>query len=225
MLAAFRMARTARFVATGCIRTNSRFAVTMQQKYWDQGRSTILLTTTCPICFAAALEGRGGSPGRRRSSPRRVTAWTRPADRDPLDVRSGVHANVCRHAAEEDVLGNPSSGTATVLPFRSRMARTWSVPKSSKQPTWPPARKTTGSPASSRTRSGPTKFRTISTSPEKQGLRGQLGFHLKVVHLGESLALQQFSSDIIGGNANGGAPHQPERRRLRRRLRGDRLGV
>ena len=49
MSAAFKIARTARLVATGCFRTNSRFPATIQQKYWDQGRSMLLLTTTCPI--------------------------------------------------------------------------------------------------------------------------------------------------------------------------------
>jgi hypothetical protein len=40
------MARSARLVATGYFRANSRLAIAMQQKYWDQGRSTPLLTTT-----------------------------------------------------------------------------------------------------------------------------------------------------------------------------------
>src|SRR4029450_14139278 len=47
-----RIARIARLVATGFLLTNSRFAAIMQQKYCDQGRSIVLLTTTCPIFFA-----------------------------------------------------------------------------------------------------------------------------------------------------------------------------
>jgi len=48
MSAAFKIARSARLVAMGCLRTNSRWPVAMQQKYCDHGRSTVLLTTTCP---------------------------------------------------------------------------------------------------------------------------------------------------------------------------------
>ena len=39
MSVALRIARSARLVATGFLRTNSRLAATMQQKYCDQGRS------------------------------------------------------------------------------------------------------------------------------------------------------------------------------------------
>src|SRR5437867_5455473 len=39
MAAAFKIARSARLVAIGCLRTNSRLPVAMQQKYCDHGRS------------------------------------------------------------------------------------------------------------------------------------------------------------------------------------------
>ncbi len=42
-------ARIARFVATGCFRTNSLRPTTIQQKYCDHGRSTVLFVTTWPI--------------------------------------------------------------------------------------------------------------------------------------------------------------------------------
>jgi signal transduction histidine kinase len=43
---AFRIARSARLVAMGFLRTNSRLPASMQQKYCDHGRSVELLTTT-----------------------------------------------------------------------------------------------------------------------------------------------------------------------------------
>src|SRR5262249_39807576 len=46
---AFKMARMARFVATGCARTNSRLLDSTQQKYCDHGRSSVLLKITWPI--------------------------------------------------------------------------------------------------------------------------------------------------------------------------------
>ena len=52
MLDAFRMARTARFVAMGCFRTKSRLPASMQQKYCDHGRSVVLFMITCPIFLA-----------------------------------------------------------------------------------------------------------------------------------------------------------------------------
>jgi len=59
-----------------------------------------------------------------------------------------------------------SSSTPTVLPFKSRIVRTRSVPKSSKHPEWPPARMTTGSPASISMRSRALKCMFILASPD-----------------------------------------------------------
>jgi hypothetical protein len=44
------------------LRTNSRLAMIMQQKYWDQRRSRVVLTTTCPIFLARSSWGSGGNP-------------------------------------------------------------------------------------------------------------------------------------------------------------------
>src|SRR5262245_60925610 len=60
MLLDFRIARTARLVATGFFRTNSRFPAIEQQKYRDQGRSVIVLTMTRPTFFARSSCGSGG---------------------------------------------------------------------------------------------------------------------------------------------------------------------
>ena len=62
MSVAFRKARKARLVATGFFRTKSRLAATMQQKYWDHGRSTALFTTEWPIFRARSSWGSGGKP-------------------------------------------------------------------------------------------------------------------------------------------------------------------
>ncbi len=48
---------------------------------------------------------------------------------------------------------------------------------------------------------------------------------LDVLHLGEPLAAQQLFGHILGGLTDAGNLDQPEPRRLRRRLRGDRPGV
>src|SRR5260370_11175644 len=58
----FKMARKARLVAIGFFLTNSRLAVTRQQKYWDHGRSVALLTTTWPIFLARNSWAFGGKP-------------------------------------------------------------------------------------------------------------------------------------------------------------------
>ena len=59
---AFRMARSARLVATGYLWANYRRVYTMQQKYSVQGRYNALLTTTCPICFARSSSVCSGNP-------------------------------------------------------------------------------------------------------------------------------------------------------------------
>jgi len=53
--AALRTARNAHLVATGWLRTKSGLAPTKQQKYWDHGGSTALLTITLPISRAQIL--------------------------------------------------------------------------------------------------------------------------------------------------------------------------
>jgi hypothetical protein len=40
----------------------SRLPATIQQKYWDQGRSTALFMTSCPIFRARSSCGTGGKP-------------------------------------------------------------------------------------------------------------------------------------------------------------------
>src|SRR5262245_22920626 len=63
MSVAFSMARSARLVATGCLRANSRFAAAMQQKYCDQGRSFPKSISTRPIFFARISWGSGAKAG------------------------------------------------------------------------------------------------------------------------------------------------------------------
>jgi hypothetical protein len=62
--------------------------------------------------------------------------------------------------------GARSPLTATVFPFKSGIARTRSVPTSSKQPTCSPTSATIGSPVSRDRRKGPLKFGVRSISPE-----------------------------------------------------------
>src|SRR2546426_504854 len=161
------MARRARLVATGCFRTNSRFPTSMQQKYWDQGRSTALLTTTRPIPFARSACGSGGKP-------RYASIF--PSARSRIDSLAGCLTQLMSLLGSRPTyavmlarnaygLGS-SAGTATVLPLRSRIVRIRSVPSSSKQPTCSPARMTIGSPASTRRITGAAKCPLISASPE-----------------------------------------------------------
>ena len=120
----------------------------MQQKYWDQGRSVALLTTTRPIFRPGALAERGKSDECVNLAVREPLDRLRGGSGDPADIPSGIEADVREHAREEGVYGPPTSLTATVFPFRSRIVRTRSQPKSSKQPAWTPPRITIGSPAS-----------------------------------------------------------------------------
>ena len=116
---------------------------------------------------AQLLRVRRKCRGRRRPSPPRAAACPRrrdarrssrpcadPAPRGPPCWRG-------RRAGS-----TPNSVIATVLPFRSRIARTRSVPNSSKHPTCTPPKSVMGSPASSRMTSGATKCRETSTSPD-----------------------------------------------------------
>ena len=135
------MARKARFVATGCCWTNARFPVTTQQKYWDQGRSLLVLTTTCPICFARSSCATGGK-ARKASIFPSARSWTLGRGIiHPVEVFAGVEADIRRHDGQVDVPGRPQSlpSYADGLPLRSRIACTRSVPNSSIQPTWRPA--------------------------------------------------------------------------------------
>ena len=139
----------------------------MQQKYCDQGRSSVAVDHHVHVRSASpgVPAVPAGSPERRRSFLGEELHRLSRGMRDPVDVRGGPGPRTppCWRGKRA---GHPSSCTATVFPFRSRIARTRSVPNSSKQPTWPPARITTGSPASSRTMNGAAKCMLMSASPE-----------------------------------------------------------
>src|SRR6516162_5935460 len=66
---ALRMARNARLVAIGFLRTYSRLPASMQQKYCDHGRSTTVLTITWPICRARSSRDSGGLPTNTSTFP------------------------------------------------------------------------------------------------------------------------------------------------------------
>src|SRR5262249_11669165 len=119
----------------------------------------------------------------------------------------------------------PSESTATVFPFRSRIARTRSVPNSSKQPTCTPASRTTGAPASSCRRNGPPNHRVRSTSPAASAIclartLSSLTYCTSV----KPLPLQEFFGHVLGGHTEAGTPDQPEPRRLGWWLGRDRPG-
>src|SRR6266571_2909996 len=106
MSADLTMARSARLVATGCVRTNSRLPVTMQQKYWDHGRSTALLTTTCPIPFARSSCACGGKAIKASNLPLGQEPHGRGRGmRHPGDVLLGIQSHIGAHTGDEDVIG------------------------------------------------------------------------------------------------------------------------
>ena len=87
---------------------NSRLDMARQQKYWDQGRSTALLTRTWPICCARSSCGAGGKPSNASILPSRQEpdGLLRRID-GPGDVLLGTQADLGRDAGEEDVFGAP----------------------------------------------------------------------------------------------------------------------
>jgi hypothetical protein len=139
-----------RFVATGCLRTKSRFATATQQKYCDHGLSVVVLTTTCPIRFALSSCGSGGNAMNASMSPLANIAMASGTGRVTQSMsRPGSSPTCFTMEARKMCRPEPSALTATFLPFRSRSDRTRSLPNSSKHPTWIPARMTSGSSASS----------------------------------------------------------------------------
>ncbi len=199
--AALRIARSARLVATGCLRDEVAVAATMQQKYWDQGRSTALLTTTWPIFWRAAPAGRAGSRGRRRLALGEQLLGFGRRMGDPVDVLARIEPDVCHHAGEEDVRARAQASTATVLPLGRGSCGSARCAKSSKQPTWTPARRTIGSPASTRMISGRGEVHAISISPARHRLRsrGLCYTPLHVLDFGEPLRPQQVLGDVLRG--------------------------
>src|SRR5215510_4370338 len=115
---AFRIARSALLVAIGYFRTNALFAVIMQQKYCDQGRSIMLLTTTCATCFARSSCGCGGKP--RKPS-------TFPSANSCIDSATGCVTQLISFRGSSPTnatilerntcAGSPSDDTATLFPF------------------------------------------------------------------------------------------------------------
>ena len=133
------MARSARLVATGWARTNSRLLPTMQQKYWRPGTVYTAVEHHMPDPLRPQLlwhwwkadQGVNlafGKEGQRLGD----------GMRDPIDVLLRVQTACAAMMERKTWWELPSSGIATVFPFRSLTARTLSVPNSSKQPTWTP---------------------------------------------------------------------------------------
>src|SRR5215470_14620581 len=160
------MARSARLVATGCLRTNSRLETTMQQKYCAQGRSTVVLTTTCPIFLVRSSWGSGGKA---------MKASISPSAKSRIDLSTGSVTHWMSRrgsrptcpAMTERKMWRPDVNrvTATCLSLRSRIDRTRSLPNSSKHPMWSPDRMTIGSPASRPARCRPTNPPIKSVAP------------------------------------------------------------
>jgi hypothetical protein len=67
---------------------------------------------------------------------------------DPDDVMVGVQADIGHDAREENMLGRAQPRHRHGLPLELTERADRPLPKSSKQPTWAPARKTISSPAS-----------------------------------------------------------------------------
>jgi hypothetical protein len=122
--------------------------------------------------------------------------------------------------------------TATVLPLRSSTARMRGVPNSSKQPTWIPAKRTMGSCASMRRRSGPlnavlkwilpvarsrhcaapisadlTYFTLVNPSPSSSSSATNCG-------AAQRLGLSPIRSVVVSGGDSASAEGTPSRRAM-----------
>ena len=117
---------------------------------------------------------------------------------------------------------DPSSGTLTVLPLRSRIARTRSVPNSSKQPTWDPGQDDDRVPRVQPDQERPTKFRSDIDLAGGHGLRPPARRVWTILDIGEPFAWQELFSHVLRGDADpwvlepsgtvfvsGGAPRPP----------------
>jgi len=100
-------------VATGEVRTNSRLAVTIQQKYWDHGRSVTVFTNTRPIFFARSS---WSSPD-PRSTTRCV--WSVPI---ALSFLPGRNVRVSGLSPGPKVLAHPRVGRQAHASRRTRGA-------------------------------------------------------------------------------------------------------
>ena len=114
-----RMARIARFVATGYLRTKSLVLAIIQQEYCDHGLSVVVLTRACPSFFCRSSMDSGGL---------HMNASILPSgeNRDPFAPRhrrpslmsfSGFSPT---YAANIEMKILVSVSTPIVLPFKSR---------------------------------------------------------------------------------------------------------
>ena len=185
----------------------------MQQKYWDQGRSDRAVDHHVADLLAPAVPAVAGGKARKASIfPSAKSCIDSSAGCvTQCDVLAGVQADIGHHAGEEDVLGAPSCGTATVFPFRSRMARTRSVAEQLEAADVDPRQEHERVARSSWVRAAPTKFRPRSTSPAASALWNDCAASdLDVLHLGEPLALQELFGHILGRHTDAGDLDQPE---------------
>src|SRR6266478_6416619 len=147
--AALRMARVTRLVAIGYFRTNSRWPASMQQKYCDQGRSTVLSTITWPTRRACNSCGSGGKPRKPSSFPsmKSCIGFTDGLTTQLMSLLGSIPT--CAAIGARNICwGEPNASTPIDLPRKSAMPWTSSLTNSSKHPACRPANTVTGIPRS-----------------------------------------------------------------------------
>src|SRR5919108_329205 len=141
--------------------------------------------------------------------------------RDPVDIPPGIQAHICHHTGEEGVIRATYLGDGHSLPLQVPDGANLLPPDQLEAAYVGTCQDDQRVP---RVEPGEERSNEVQDDIDlasEQGLREQLAFRLNVMHLGESLALQELFGDIIRGNADGGGLYPPNRGRLGWRLCGD----
>ncbi len=175
---AFRMARSARLVATGYSRTKSVLPTHRQQKYWDHGLSSAMFRIERPI-LRARSSGKSGHESQVRvdlAADEQLHGAVDVVRRDPLDVLLGVEPDVRRHDRYVQLSGSRRARRGYRPVCLSGLLTVWmgSCTNSSKQPGCTPATTVIGRPSSRRRTAPGANMKPKSISP----LRERLGERL-----------------------------------------------
>ena len=196
----------------------------MQQKYWDHGRSSVLLTTTCPIFLRPQLLRH------RREANQRINLTVgeelnRVGDRvhDPVDVFLGIEPHVGGHGGEEDVVRGAECWNAHPHPLQVADRTNPLGPEKLEAANVDSRQEDNRQPCIHMDEERCDERHADVNPSRREQQTWVYGLVGDVLHIDEAFGLQQFLGNVLRRDADPWDPVQPDPRRLRRRLRGERL--
>ena len=213
------MARTTRLVAIGLRRTKSALPISMQQRYCDQGRSSVLLRITWPKLRACSSCAQGGTVRNASISPlARSSFGSRGPWTTQLMSLAGSSPTLATMMLTITCCASPAHGTPTFLPFRSTDAANGFAREQFETAGVHPGQHDHGRAGVDRDDRDGGKILVEVHFSACEDSAGVVSGARHVADVGETLFAQEIVEDVKRREASRRVLREPQRGRLRRRL-------